>query len=91
MIKTFKHKGLATLWETGKSRIDKRMHRRALIRLAVINEATSVEDINLPGYNFHGLQGFTPKRYSVHINGPWCLTFEFESSNAYQVDFEQYH
>jgi plasmid maintenance system killer protein len=50
MIKTFKNKGLASLLETGNSRIDKRMHKRILIRLAVINEATSVEDINLPGY-----------------------------------------
>lgn len=91
MIKTFKHKGLATLWETGKSRIDKRMHKRILIRLAAINEATNVEEVNLPGYNFHGLQGHTPTRYSVHINGPWCLTFEFEDGNAYQVDLEQYH
>lgn len=91
MIKTFKSKGLAALWETGKSKIDKRMHTRILIRLAVINEATSIEEINLPGYNFHGLQGFNPKRYTVHVNGPWCLTFEFEGGNAYQVDFEQYH
>tara|TARA_R110000824_G_scaffold208405_1_gene394019 strand:- start:10961 stop:11089 length:129 start_codon:yes stop_codon:yes gene_type:complete len=33
MIKTFKSKGLASLWETGKSKIDKRMHRRILIRI----------------------------------------------------------
>jgi proteic killer suppression protein len=91
MIKTFKNKSLTALWETDKSRIDKRMHRRVLIRLAVINEATSVEDINLPGYNFHALQGINPKRYTVHVNGPWCLTFEFEDGNAYQVNFEQYH
>jgi proteic killer suppression protein len=91
MIKTFKGKALASLWETGQSRIDKRMHKRILIRLAVINEAASVDEINLPGYNFHGLQGFNPKRYTVHVNGPWCLTFEFEDGNAYQVDFEQYH
>lgn len=91
MIKTFKNKALAALWETGKSKIDSRMHRRILIRLAVINEAERLEDVNLPGYNFHGLHGFIPKRYTVHINGPWCLTFEFEEGNAYQVDFEQYH
>lgn len=91
VIKSFKHKELAKLWETGKSRIDTRMQRRLLIRLAVLNEAVSVGDINLPGYDFHGLEGFTPKRYTVHVNGPWCLTFEFESGNAYRVDFEQYH
>ena len=91
MIKTFKSKSLAALWESGKSKIDKRMHRRILIRLAVINEATNVDDINLPGYNVHSLHGFNPKRYTVHVNGPWCLTFEFTGGNAYEVDFEQYH
>ena len=91
MIKTFKSKSLALLWETGKSRIDKRMHRRLLIRLAVINEAESIDEINLPGYNFHSLCGYNPKRYTVHVNGPWCLTFEFTAGNAYEIDFEQYH
>jgi proteic killer suppression protein len=27
----------------------------------------------------------------VHVNGPWCLTFEFADGDAYRVDFEQYH
>lgn len=30
-------------------------------------------------------------RYSIHVNGPWCITFEFENGSAYRVDFEQYH
>jgi proteic killer suppression protein len=25
------------------------------------------------------------------VNGPWCITFEFEGKDAVQVDFEQYH
>jgi len=27
----------------------------------------------------------------VHVNGPWCITFEFDGENAMRVDFEQYH
>ena len=46
--------------------------------------------MNLPGYNFHPLRG-KPVRYSVHVSGPWCITFEFEGGNATRVDFEQYH
>ena len=34
------------------------------------------------------LRGFKPPRYSVHVNGPWCVTFEFEGGAP---DFEQYH
>ena len=67
------------------------MHKRILLRLSVIDKAIHIKEIQLPGYNFHPLRGFSPIRFSVHVNGPWCLTFEFEAGNAYRVDFEQYH
>ncbi len=44
--------------------------------------------MNLPGFDFHTLKGFVPTRYTVHVNGPWCITFEFESGDAFRVDFE---
>ncbi|MDD9331037.1 MAG: type II toxin-antitoxin system RelE/ParE family toxin, partial [Bartonella sp.] len=53
--------------------------------------ASQVSDINVPGYNFHILKGFTPTRYTIHINSPWCITFEFKDRHVYHVDLEQYH
>lgn len=47
--------------------------------------------MNLPGFDFHALHGFDPTRYSVHVNGPWCITFVFDDGDAFLVDFEQYH
>lgn len=91
MIKTFANKQLKALWETGKSRIDARMHSRILRRLDALDAATVPEDMNLPGFDFHALQGHTPTRYTVHVNGPWCITFEFRDGDAYVLDFEQYH
>lgn len=91
MLKTFRHKQLQVLWESGKSRIDAQMHKRILRRLDVLNVAARPEDMNLPGFNFHALRGFTPTRYTVHVNGPWCVTFEFEDGNVLNVDLEQYH
>ncbi|MDX8480706.1 type II toxin-antitoxin system RelE/ParE family toxin [Mesorhizobium sp. VK24D] len=91
MIKTFKSKALANLWSKSRSTIDARMHKRILVRLNAIDAAVTVADINLPGFDFHALNGFDPTRYIVHVNGPWCITFEFEGGNAYRVDFEQYH
>ena len=67
------------------------MRKRVLVRLHTLDAATSVDDLNLPGYNFHALQGFNPTRYTIHVNGPWCITFEFGDGNPYRVDFEQYH
>ncbi len=92
MIRTFKNKALADLFQSGKTaRIDQRMHRRISIRLDAINEAVEIAEINVPGYNFHSLSGFHPTRYSIHVNGPWCITFEFQAGDAFNVDFEQYH
>ena len=92
MIKTFKSKALADLFQSGKTaKIDQRMHKRIGVRLDAINEAVEVTEINVPGYNFHPLSGFNPVRYSIHVNGPWCITFEFKGGDAFNVDFEQYH
>ena len=91
VIKTFADKQLKALWNTGKSRIDARLHVRILRRLEYLNRATALEDLNVPGMNFHGLHGYRAKRYTVHVNGPWCITFEFRDGDAYAVKFEQYH
>ncbi len=92
MIKTFRSKGLADLWSTSTTkRIDAKMHKRILVRLDALDVATLVEDLNQPGFDFHALRGFDPTRYTIHVNGPWCITFEFEDGDAYRVDFEQYH
>ena len=91
MIKSFRNKELAALWNTGKSRIDVRMQKRIILRLSRLHAAQAVEEMNIPGFDFHSLHGFKPTRFTVHVNGPWCITFEFESGDAYQVDYEQYH
>lgn len=91
MIRTFRHKGLAELWETNKTgAIDQRLHRRTLVRLDALNKALRLEDLRVPGFDFHRLQG-TPARYTLHVNGPWCVTFEWREGDAFRVDYEQYH
>jgi proteic killer suppression protein len=92
MIRCFRSKALADLWSKGRTAgIDSKMHRRILVRLDRLDAAAEPEDMNLPGFDFHALRGFVPIRYTVHVNGPWCITFEFDSSNAFRVDLEQYH
>ena len=91
MIKSFRHKGLAELFEHGRSRrVSQDLQSRSLRRLDALDQAESLTDLNVPGFNFHGLQG-KPKRYSIHVNGPWCITFEWDSGDAFKIDLEQYH
>ena len=92
MIKSFNSKALADLWSTGRTaKIDAKVHKRILVRLDRLDVATAPEQLNLPGFDFHALKGFKPTRYTVHVNGPWCITFEFDRDDAVRVDFEQYH
>jgi toxin HigB-1 len=91
MILSFRHKGLAELWERGTSKkVDARMERRIRRRLEALDAAEVLGDLKIPGFDFHPLRG-KPQRYSLHVNGPWAITFEFEDGKASRVDYEQYH
>lgn len=91
MIRSYKNKGLRELSETGKSaRVRPDLAARIVRRLDAIEAARAPEALNLPGFDFHGLQG-APKRYSVHVNGPWCITFGWDGEDAIEVDLENYH
>ena len=92
MIKSWKHKGLKELAETGRtSKIQSKFHARVLERLDAMNAAKVPSDLHVPGYDFHALNRSHPIRYTIHVNGPWCLTFEFDGPDVVRVDFEQYH
>ena len=67
------------------------LQARALMVLDAIDAATEPTDLNLPGFNFHRLRGYRPPRYSIHVNGPWCVTFELEEGETRRINLEQYH
>jgi proteic killer suppression protein len=92
MIRSFRHKGLAELWASGRSaKLDQKLLPRIRRRLQSLDLAGTPEDLNVPGFNFHSLRCPLPVRYTIHVNGPWCITFSFDSKDATDVDFEQYH
>ncbi len=91
MIRSFRHKGLAELFETGASaKVRPDLHKRAVRLLDALHRARAVADLNLPGVRLHPLRG-TPRRWAMAVNGPWRITFEWEGEDAFRVDLEQYH
>jgi len=91
VIETFRHKGLKEVFETGRSaKVPPNLRQRCSDRLEALDAATKLEDLNLPGYDLHQLHS-TPLRYSIHVNGPWAITFEWEAPHAIRADLEQYH
>ncbi|MGD0958920.1 MAG: type II toxin-antitoxin system RelE/ParE family toxin [Methylomonas sp.] len=53
--------------------------------------ATSIDDMDIPGYKPHSLKGVDIDRWSVWVNGDWRVTFEFRDGHAYVSDYEDYH
>jgi toxin HigB-1 len=91
VIESFRHKGLKELFETDRSsKVDPRLRQRCADVLDALEAAVSLQDLNLPGFNFHPLRG-KPVRYSIHVNGPWTITFEWDAPRASRIDLEQYH
>ena len=47
--------------------------------------------MDIPGYRLHLLKGNRSETWSLKVSGNWRLTFEFRGSDAYVVDYEDYH
>ncbi len=91
MIKSFAHAGLARLFlKNDPRKVRPDLVKRCRIRLGALDSAEGLEDLHVPGFDFHALRG-KPQRYSIHVNGPWCITFEWRDGHAWRVDLEQYH
>ena len=91
MTTSFRHKGLAELHLTGKTRRIRAEHARKCVRILTLLEvAVKPEDMNIAGIHFHGLKG-NPQRWSVRVTGNYRITFGWSGENAVDVDFEDYH
>ena len=92
MIKSFKHKGIKLFFETGSSKGIRQDHKQKLrIRLAALDTATCIDDMDLPGYRLHSLKGSRKGIWAIDVSKNWRLTFEFKDGNAYVVDYEDYY
>ena len=92
MIKSFRHKGLKRLYDTGSASGVRVAHvSRLRMQLAALDTARVIEDMDIPGYRLHPLKGELAGRWAVSVSGNWRMTFEFRDGNAYVLDYEDYH
>ena len=91
MIYSFRSKAVELFWTSGQSHklpVDNAARLRR--QLLALDAASRPEDINLPGFKFHGLNS-KPKRWSVWVTGNYRLTFGWQDGNAVDVDVVDYH
>jgi proteic killer suppression protein len=92
MIKSFKHKGLEKFFTKGSTAGIQVAHAVKIgDRLAFLNAATSVEDVDKPGYRLHELKGKLKGHWAINVSGNWRIVFRFENGDAYVVNCEDYH
>lgn len=92
MIKTIKHKGLKKFYDSGNvSGIQTHHARRIQLILTRLNASVCPEDMNLPGLRLHKLQGKLKEFYAVTLHANWRIIFRFEHTDAYDVNYVDYH
>lgn len=92
MIRNFTHKGLERFFKNGNHRgIIARSEARIERILDRLNAIVKPEDMNIPGYKFHGLSSNRKGTYAVTVTGNWRITFEFDGEDAINVNMEDYH
>lgn len=92
MIQTFRHKGIAHFFRTGNTRGIQATHANRLrLILTVLNQATHIKDLKLPGLRLHTLRGDRKGYWSVSISGNWRIIFRFSDGAVYDVELIDYH
>lgn len=91
MIKTWKHKGLQRFFEEGDDRkVDQNSKKRIAERLLVLHKARTLEELNVPGWDFHRWKG-DRSILSIKVNGNWRILFRWSNGEAYDVDLVDPH
>lgn len=92
MIISFRHKGLQAFFETGgKAGIQPHHAPKLQRQLVRLDQAKGPDDMNVPGWRLHALDGDLAGHFSIWVNGNWRLTFKFAGQNAVLVDYQDYH
>ena len=92
MIKSFRHRGLKTLYEGGRAAKVAQGHVAKLKRiLTALDRSSGPEGMDLPGFRLHPLKGALKGHYAVSVSGNWRVTFRFQAGHAVDVDYVDYY
>src|ERR1022692_474901 len=92
MIRSFKHRDLKRIFERG----DRSGIRPDLLDdvediLGRLDQATTPQALNLPGYRLHPLKGDLRGFWSVTVRANWRIIFRSEGEDAFDVELTDYH
>jgi len=92
MIQSIRHKGLKRLYHHNDSRGVTSEHTAKLRDiLARLDAASTVADMDLPGFRLHPLRGELKGFWAVTVRANWRVIFRFVEGEALDVDYADYH
>ena len=92
MIKSLKHKGLRRLYEDGDARaISGNLRDKIEEILFILDTASTIDEVDLPGYRLHALTGNLRGYWSIRVSGNWRIIFRVEDGTAEEIDLVDYH
>jgi toxin HigB-1 len=92
VISSFRHKGLARLYQRGERRgVAPELLPKVERILARLDVATGAAQMDLPGWGLHPLKGKMKGYSSVWVSGNWRIIFRFRGADSADVDLVDYH
>lgn len=93
MIRSFNDTKTESLYTTGKSSFfPSTIIKVALRKLDYLNAAKNLNDLRIPpGNRLEKLKGDLEGYYSIRINDQYRIIFQFDQSDAYEVEITDYH
>lgn len=96
MIASFGNKVAREIWEKDSSKlVPKQLHQRAKALLTIMQNVSKLDDLKKldepPHLRLHKLKGDRKHQWSITIELPWCITFEYKEGEFLKVTIENYH
>jgi toxin HigB-1 len=95
MIRSFANTNTQTerIWNGLRSKkLPADVQKRALIKLLMLDAATSLDDLKLPpGNDLHDLKDDRLGQHAISINKKYRICFVWNNGDAYDVEIVDYH
>jgi len=92
MIQRFLHRGLRRLYDNDDRRgLSSELVEKTARVLARLDIVTRPEQLKLPGFGLHRLEGDLAGYCSITVRGDWRILFRFDAGNTTDVDLVEYH
>jgi proteic killer suppression protein len=93
MIVSFRERETEKLWRSGGGRrFPAALRLRAFKKLAILNAAITLDNLNVPpGNRLEALRGERSGQHSIRINDQYRVCFLWRDGNAYDVEIVDYH